>query len=119
MIHEEKKVAKIVEELTIFFFGIGGSDIASQIKKEGRDVVISFESNYALEYEYKVERMEEFLKEQKNEGIGEIYWELAGSGDPGETSQLLLIGMMVDDAKVNMKDGKVYVELRKNMCNLG
>ena len=34
MLHEEKKVAKIVEELTIFFFGIGGNEMSSSIKRD-------------------------------------------------------------------------------------
>ena len=34
MIHEEKKVGKIVEELTMFFFSIGGTKMKCQKKKK-------------------------------------------------------------------------------------
>lgn len=115
MLHDEKKIAKIIEELTIFFFGIGGDDISSNIKKNGNEVTISFKSNYNCECAHKLKGMEKFLKKQKNEGIEDIYWELAGSGDPGETSQLLLIGMMVDDAVVTLEDEYVLIELKKNI----
>lgn len=115
MLHEEKKLAKIVEELTIFFFGIGGNEISSSIKYQGDKAVILFKSNYDDEYSYKLEFMESYLNGQKNEGIEDIYWELAGSGDPGETSELLLIGMMVEEAKVK-KDGKfIIIELMKTI----
>ena len=42
-----------------------------------------------------------------------LRWELAGSGDPGETSQLLLVGMMIDRASIRMEEGYVIMELYK------
>ena len=40
MKHEEKKVAKIVEELTMFFFTIGADSMESSIKrKENMDII--------------------------------------------------------------------------------
>lgn len=115
MLHDEKKIAKIVEELTIFFFGIGGNDISSTIKREGNQAIISFRSNYNAKCAHKLDGMERSLQKQKNEGIEDIYWELAGSGEPGETSQLLLIGMMVDAAQVTIEGGYVTIELTKDM----
>lgn len=114
MLHDEKKVAKIVEELTMFFFGIGGNEMSSSIQKSGQKAVISFKSNYNKALAHKLEAMEDFLNKQKNDGMEDIYWELAGSGDPGETSQLLLIGIMVDTASVKIEDDYVYIELEKS-----
>lgn len=45
----------------------------------------------------------------------DVYWELAGSGEPGETSQLLLVGMMIDQAKIRLEEGEVYLELFKEL----
>ena len=115
MLHDEKKITKIIEELTIFFFGIGGDDITSNIKKVGNEAIITFKSSYDKEFEYKINYMSNFLKNQRNEVIEDIYWELAGSGDPGETSQLLLIGMMLDEVSVVNEDGCVTIEMRKQM----
>ena len=36
-----------------------------------------------------------------------------GSGEPGESSQLLLVGMMVDKADVTVKDDHVKVVMYK------
>lgn len=113
MLHEEKKTAKIVEELTMFFFGIGGSEMSSRIVRKQNIVYISFSSNYAPEMAHKIETMEDFLNAQRNDGIEDIYWELAGSGDPGETSQLLLIGMMIDRVKIDRQECYVNIELEK------
>ena len=50
MIHEEKKTAKIVEELTMFFFAIGAVQINSRIEKEDANAVITFEADYDPAY---------------------------------------------------------------------
>lgn len=114
MIHEEKKVAKIVEELTMFFFAIGADEIESGIKRKGRQVVITFRSNYHEEFADRLNSLEK-LNQPKNEGVEDIYWELAGSGDPGETSQLLLIGMMIDKARIQLEPGIVNLKLFKEL----
>ena len=115
MVHEEKKVAKIIEELTMYFFALGADEMSSGIRREDNRVTITFRSNYQPEYEDKLENLDEYLREPKNEGIEDIYWELAGSGDPGETSQLLLLGMMIDKAEIKRGDGKVEITLYKEL----
>ena len=115
MVHEEKKVGKIIEELTMFFFAIGADKIQSGIEKSDKQVVVDFKANYDPAYADRVERLNQFLNEEKNEGMDDIYWELAGSGDPGETSQLLLVGMMVDKADVCVRETEVELRLYKEM----
>lgn len=115
MVHEEKKVAKIVEELTMFFFTIGGKDIKSEIKMKEEDVEIIFASNYDPEFEHSIEKLEEYLNEPKNEGMEDFFWELAGSGDPGESSQLLLVGMMIDHFTMKKKENNIELHMFKKM----
>ena len=113
MIHEEKKVAKIIEELTMFFFTVGADEIETRIKRDENSDFIWMSANYDPEYRDELDYLNEFLNEEKNAGLEDIYWELAGSGDPGETSQLLLIGMMIDKAEIKITDAKVEVKLYK------
>lgn len=113
MVHEEKKVAKIVEELTVYFFALGADTIESKIHRKGKQVIISFLANYRPEYGEQLHKLDEYLNGPKNDGIEDVYWELAGSGDPGETSQLLLVGMMIDKANIRLEDGYVLMELYK------
>lgn len=115
MLHEEKKITKIIEELTIFFFSIGGNDITSRIQCKERSGMITFRSNFKPEYEYKLDYVEKHLLNYRGVEVEDIYWELAGSGDPGETSQLLLIGMMVDNAEMIREDGYVTIKLEKSI----
>ena len=115
MTHEEKKIGKIVEELTMYFFGMGTDHIKTEIRRTGMQVEILLESNYEPEYAYNMHRLKEYLNEPKNEGLEDIYWELAGVGDPGEPSQLLLVGMMLDRADVEITDDKVKLHLYKEL----
>jgi len=114
MRHEEKKVAKIIEELTMYFFSIGGDRISTCIEKSEAGEKITFRSNYDMEYEESIQYLEECLSEEKNEGMEDIYWELAGSGDPGESSQLVLIGMMIDSHEIHRYGNEVEIILYKN-----
>lgn len=43
----------------------------------------------------------------------DIFWELAGSGEPGESSQLILIGMMVDQHEIHHYENEVEIILYK------
>lgn len=113
MTHEEKKTAKIVEELTIFFFALGAREINSRIEKEEGQAVITFESDYDSRYADKLKRLDQYLNGEKNDGLEDIYWGLAGSGDPGESSQLLLLGMMVSRAEVEVGEKRVRLRLYK------
>ncbi|MCI6552781.1 MAG: hypothetical protein MR430_04445 [Lachnospiraceae bacterium] len=111
MRHDEKKIVKIIEELTVYFFALGANQIRSDINRDGCNTVILFQANYNPEYESNLYYLEEYLNCPKNDGIEDVYWELAGSGDPGETSQLLLIGMMIDKAEIRTAEGFVYLKL--------
>lgn len=115
MIHEKKKVAKIVEELTMFFFTIGAEKMESGIELMENEVKITFAANYFPEFSHSIDHLEAALNEPKNEGMEDIYWELAGSGDPGESSQLLLVGMMVDRYEMKREEGYVEITLYKEM----
>lgn len=115
MMHEEKKIGKIVEELTMFFFSVGADNVYSHIERKGTQVVISFEGDFDPEYEGNLRAALKYLDEPKNEGMEDIYWELAGLGEPGEGSQLLLVGVMIDKAEVLIEDSFVQIKLYKEI----
>lgn len=115
MVHEEKKIGKIVEELTMFFFAVGAQNISSAIERHGNEVKVTFRADYLPEYEWSLDNLEKCLEEPKNEGMEDMYWELAGSGDPGESSQLLLIGMMIDRHEFTKSENEVELVLYKQL----
>lgn len=115
MFHEQKKIVKIIAELTMYFLAIGADQICSGVVKEGSCEKITFRANYDPACEGQLQDMEKCLNEQKNDEIGDLYWELAGSGDPGGTSQLLLVGMMIDRAEIQMADGFVNLTMYREV----
>lgn len=115
MTHEEKKTAKIVEELTMYFFALGAAEINSRIEKNDTQAVITFASDYDSRYTDKLKKLDQYLNGQKNDGMEDIYWGLAGSGDPGESSQLLLLGMMIQKAEVEIDEKEVRLKLYKQL----
>ena len=115
MVHEEKKVAKIIEELTMFFFSLGADEIESKIKRQDNIDIIWFRSNFDKEYEDELHVLDKYLNKEKNDGLEDIYWELVGSGDPGESSQLLLTGMMIDKVEIKIEDANVELKLFKEI----
>ena len=54
------------------------------------------------------------LISQMFHSVEDFYWELAGAGDPGEGSQLILVGMMIDKAEVNIGNDEVSLVLYKH-----
>lgn len=114
MTHEEKKTAKIAEELTMFFFAQEATYIDTRIERGDRQVTIRVEADFNPAYADRISHLDTYLNGQKNDGVGDIYWELAGSGSPGETSQLLLIGMMIDHAEIEIEGSRAKLTLYRN-----
>ena len=111
MTHNRKKIAKIVEELTMYFFSVGADKIESCLEKEKDQYIIRFNSTYDPEYRNNLDSLIKYLNKPRNEAMEDIYWELAGSGDPGESSQLLLVGMMTDRAEVVIHEEEKRIEI--------
>lgn len=115
MLHEQQKVVKILAELNSYFLALGADRISSSVVKDGTHGTITFRANYNPIYEDKLHDLEKCLNEQRNDSVEDIYWGLAGTGDPGNSSQLLLVGMMIDKAQIRMEDGFVDMTLYKEL----
>lgn len=117
MEHIEKKTAKIVEELTSYFFSIGATTIESKIEMQESHMKIVFRANYLQEYEDEITYLRNCLdNDQKNDGIEDVYWELVGSGTSGGSSELLLLGMLVDAFELKKTDDEVELLLYKEFA---
>lgn len=111
MTHEEKKTAKIVEELTMFFFALEATYVDARIERGKNQDTIRLEADFHPSYADRLLHLDQYLNGKKNDGMKDLYWELAGSGDPGETSQLLLIGMMTDRTEIDITEDRVRLTL--------
>lgn len=118
MAHRERKVSKMVQELTMYFFSLGANTVSSKIEREGENMKITFRADYLPEYEEDITYLEECLgNEQKNPGMEDVYWELMGSGAPGESSQLLLLAMLVDKYEIKKFENEIELQLYRRSAN--
>ena len=115
MDNEERKIGKIVEELTVYFINNGATDITTRVNTDGRNVTSTFKSAFAPENEHEIRKIEEFFEEPRNEGLEDLYWELAGSADAGKSSQLLLIAQMAGTHNLIIENGHVELTLCKKL----
>lgn len=65
MTHEEKKTAKIVEELTMFFFALEASYIDARIEREEDRAVIRVEADFNPAYADKLSHLDPYLNGKK------------------------------------------------------
>ena len=65
MIQGERKLARIIEALTMFFFGLGADHIQSDIALSGDQAVIRFRANYQKEYRQQLCRLEDASTSQR------------------------------------------------------
>lgn len=115
MKHNKKRITKIVDELVIYLFSVGGSDIHVNISKHDHYYKIAFESNYKKEHTDKIKRLVRYLNGPKQEEIEEYYWELTGEGDGSMDTEISLVAAMVDKSDINIMDDKIKIVLYRNI----
>ena len=109
MRHETKKICKIVDELITLLLKDDTDEVDFKIKKEVDRTIIKI-VDYNTKYsEAEALDLNESLTVQRQHEMEEYYWQLVGESDCD--SELTLIGAMVDDAIVNLKDGNLYIEI--------
>lgn len=111
-----RKMSKIIDELVCFFFSIGSADVKMDLKRGETGYRLFLESGYDPANRKQVNDLDRFLNvTEKNEGLEEFFWQLAGVSGLGQDSELHLIGQMVDEVKLEISDDYVRLELFKKM----
>lgn len=108
-----KKVSRIVDELMIFQFNNGAEDIQINVRKQKDGVEILFGSicNKSENMEKQVERLNRYLKVERNEAMEAYFWGLAGEDEGCDNAELQLIGQMVDQAEARLDGDKLSIRL--------
>ena len=109
MQHEIKKISRIVDELMTIMLKDNNKEIDIKVKKEPNQTIIEMiEYNTHFDND-DVDQMREILKVQRQHEIEEYYWQLAGESDYDD--ELCLIGSMIDEGNVEIRDNNLYIEL--------
>jgi len=109
MKHKRKRVMKIIDEVTNFLFFIGSKKISIDYEENDEGFLITLEGNYNKDKIQEIYNLVKYLNYEKEEEMEEYYWELSGKYDMG--TELTLVGMMTDDAKVYYDNEKVTIFL--------
>lgn len=109
MKHLKKRIVKIVDEMMTYFFSIGATDININVFENEEMFKITFNSNYLIQCKSCIEELVKSLNCAKNQEMEEYYWELVGDCDVD--TELPLVGMMINEAELDIEDDFVEVIL--------
>jgi hypothetical protein len=109
MRHEMKKIGRIVDELTTLFLNEDTNEIDLKILTNQTETIITlkdYQTRFKLD---EIKRLEDMLNQQRQREIEEYYWQLAGETDEGD--ELVLVSAMIDEAKLELIDGNLFMTL--------
>lgn len=112
MKHNKKRITKIIDELTMYLFAAGATDISVNIQDRDEDYRLCIKSNFDTNKIDKIHHLVEVLKSSKQEEIEEYYWELAGESDVG--CEIYLTAMMLNHVEITLTDQILELEILKN-----
>ncbi|QVK17443.1 hypothetical protein KHQ81_11370 [Mycoplasmatota bacterium] len=112
MKHRKKRISKITEELINYFFKIGATQIHIDVIEENNQFKVIFQSNIKDIKQDDIDILVKCLNCQKLEEMEEYYWELTGECDTD--TELSIVGMMIDDFEVNIKDDQMELIIYRN-----
>ena len=108
-----EKISRIMDELLMFQFNAGATDIRININKMEDGFLVHFESDIRDNVQDSVDLLERCLKSGRNEAMEEYFWELAGDDEGSDSAELQLIGHMVDDAYVKLNGNHLRITVFK------
>jgi len=112
MKHEKKRITKIVDEIMTYLYSIGAKDIGIRVKEFEDRYVMTFNSDYKKMCEKKLDALIKALKScSKQQEMEEYYWELLGDCDVD--SELTLVGMMVNEAELDVEEDAIELKLTR------
>lgn len=109
MRHEVKKICKIVDELTTLLLREDTDEVDFKIKTmetKTRIDIVDYNTKYTDE---EIEELRLCFNIQRQHEVEEYYWQLVGGCDTD--SELTVIGTMIDEAIIEVRDGNLYMTL--------
>ena len=97
-----QKMSRVIDEIGAALFACGAT--------EGLRLLV--QGDYLPVNRPKLERLGKLLQpEIRDPALAETFWELAGADLADDTSELALVGQILDDARVTLGDTQVEMEL--------
>jgi hypothetical protein len=109
MINEKQRIAKIINEMTLFFYSMGATNISTNIRTEDDETVITLESDFKGDQKKNIEKLVKCMKIPKQEGMEEYFWGL--TGECNIDTELSVVGMMTDRTEMEIKGDQIRMIL--------
>lgn len=107
-----RRMSHVIDELYTALFRAGGKEVDIRLVKEEDGLRLFVKGDYSPEHRRDMERMAEMLRPKVRDlGMVEAYWELAGGDQYTSDSELALVGQIIDDSKVDLRETEVEMEL--------
>lgn len=110
MNQEHAIIIKIIDEMTSYLFNLGAKNSDINYKEEDDCFMLTFKCEYDPSKIKLIDKMTKYLNIERQEEIEGYYWELAGQYKNDDT-ELSLVGMMTDDAKIYYDNERVEILL--------
>jgi len=101
---------KILSELAAFFMSRGARELQMELKDEEDRVCIYISGSIEDTWQEDVDDLANQLNVQRQHEVESYYWQLSGED---EFEDFVAVGMMVDKAKVEYKDGKLEINITR------
>lgn len=111
MNHFDKKIGKIIDELTTYLLKNKCNEIEIKVKKT--DVITQLVFKFEFGDHKIIELLEETLSQERDESTEEYGWELLGENDC--SGELNLIGMCMDNFEVELNGNNATIYLTREI----
>lgn len=110
-----RKVTKIIDELVYYLLRYHCDNIHVEIGKEESYYHVLITGNYDVEHMSRIYDIEKMLERgARDKSIEAEFWELMGLNSSSFDSELQLIGMMVDEASVEIEGESFRIDIKKH-----
>ena len=107
-----QKMSRVIDEIGAALFACGATEVSLRLKKEPEGLRLLVQGDYLPANRAKLERLGKLLQPGiRDPALAETFWELAGADLAHDTSELALVGQILDDARVTLGDTQVEMEL--------
>ena len=107
-----RKMSHVIDELYTALLRCGGECVELAIHREAEGLRLLARGDFDQEHRRAIQSMADSLQpEVRNSALVQEFWDLAGGDQYTSDSELALVGQMVDEARVQVGEDRVEMEL--------
>ena len=118
--HVDHRLISIVDEMLTFFYSLRAEDIKMEIGIEDTHTDLTFSASIKAPIEPKrLAKIKKLLASPRAHEMEEYYWGLTGN-DMTPSTELSLVGMMIDDFEIEYQEGSgdFFIRMRRDNIHL-